>query len=94
MAGDGARAPPSFARCINDRSSRRRLARARSLEPAEPHRRPIRMKNAICKVWNSVTDRIDAAIEVDDGWIDQPGRTNRFAQPDVILPSSQKADLQ
>ena len=52
------------------------------------------MKNAICKVWNKVADWIDAAIEFDDGWIDQPGGTNRFAQPDVILPSSQKADLQ
>ena len=52
------------------------------------------MKNAICKVWNKVADWIDAAIEFDDGWIDQPGGTNRFAQPDVIRPYPEKADLQ
>ena len=51
------------------------------------------MKNAICKVWNKVADRIDAAVEFHDGWIDRPGRNNRFAQPDVILPLPNKADL-
>jgi hypothetical protein len=51
------------------------------------------MKNAICKVWNRVADWIDAAIEFHDWWIDRPGRNNRFAQPDVILPYPKKADL-
>jgi hypothetical protein len=65
-----------------------------NLEPAEPHQRPTRMKNAIYNVWNTVADGFDAAIEFYDWWIDKPGPTNRFAKPDVILPLAKKADLQ
>jgi hypothetical protein len=68
--------------------------RARSLEPVEPHQRPIRMKNAIYKVWNRVSDWIDAAIEFYDWWIDKPERNNRFAKLDVIQPLPKKANLQ
>ena len=67
---------------------------ARSLEPAEPHQRPIRMKNAIYRGWNRVADWTDAAIEIYDRCIDKPGRGNRFGKPDVILQLPKKADLQ
>jgi hypothetical protein len=67
--------------------------RARSLEPVEPHQRPIRMKKAIDKVWIEAPTGSMLPSHSTTGGSMGPDVTTA-CQPDVILPSPEKADLQ